>query len=381
MYDSKIEYCFKRNTTVLSDLDEFCNTTQVNSCFTMWELNDPIQKIINVTKSNSALNLTEIIDNSSLLLKGCWVGNSENEDSCVYKKSPKLTLMCFCKNDNCNALDKPTLEQLKQTNFIPNPTTPQLRSSNQNHLFFYLFPFFIFLGLIFLFVYKQRNSLKKKFNCMNQSINAIKQNHQNEIEKQQPLISKSTPKLIELVRQGQYGNIYKGKIERRMRSNEQLTIINSSDQSILDLEQTVAIKAYSEELYDTFRHEYNVFNSPHLEHKNILKFISAEEKQINQTAIEYWLVLEYHENGSLYDYLKRNLITYSQLIEICLNIASGLSHLHNNNSCTIVHRDIKSKNILLKNDLTACISDFNLALVLYPNQSASENLDQVGTVR
>ena len=148
----------------------------------------------------------------------------------------------------------------------------------------------------------------------------------------------------------------------------------------LDLEQTVAIKAYSQHMYDSFKHEYNVYNLPHLKHKNILKFISAEEKRISLTNNEYWLILEYHENGSLYDYLKRNLLTYSQLLEISLNIATGLSHLHNN-SVAVVHRDLKSKNILLKNDLTAVISDFNLALILYPNQLPSENLDQVGTVR
>lgn len=209
------------------------------------------------------------------------------------------------------------------------------------------------------------------------NFNGIKQNHLNAIEIKEPLLFKNTPKIIEQLKQGQYCNVYKGKIERLV-STEQLNLIHPGQ---TDIEQMVAIKTYPQQMYDSFKHEYDVYNLPNLKHRNILKFISAEEKPISPTSREYWLVLEYYENGSLYDYLKCNLITYSQLLEICLNIATGLSYLHNNKNCIVVHRDIKSKNILLKNDLTAVISDFNLALVLYPNQPASENLDQVGTVR
>lgn len=48
----------------------------------------------------------------------------------------------------------------------------------------------------------------------------------------------------------------------------------------------------------------------------------------------------------------------------------------------IVHRDFKSKNVLVKNDLSACIADFGLALK-YENKriTADENHGQVGTRR
>ncbi len=53
-------------------------------------------------------------------------------------------------------------------------------------------------------------------------------------------------------------------------------------------------------------------------------------------------------------------------------MVSGLAHLHQelpprgtlDKKVAVAHRDFKSKNVLLKDDLTACIGDFGLALVL-----------------
>ena len=64
-------------------------------------------------------------------------------------------------------------------------------------------------------------------------------------------------------------------------------------------------------------------------------------------------------------------------------------HLHEeipgkNGMCgkpAIAHRDFKSKNVLLKNDMTACIADFGLALIFEPGKSCGETHGQVGTRR
>ena len=37
---------------------------------------------------------------------------------------------------------------------------------------------------------------------------------------------------------------------------------------------------------------------------------------------------EYHEQGSLYDYLNRNIVTVAGMVKLALSIASGLAHLH-----------------------------------------------------
>lgn len=62
----------------------------------------------------------------------------------------------------------------------------------------------------------------------------------------------------------------------------------------------------------------------------------------------------------------------------------GLAHLHEeipsprSESCkpSIAHRDFKSKNVLLKNDLSACIADFGLALV-FRSQTCGTTHSQV----
>lgn len=46
---------------------------------------------------------------------------------------------------------------------------------------------------------------------------------------------------------------------------------------------------------------------------------------------------------------------------ICIGIARGMAHLHEESRLKIVHRDIKAPNILLDKDLTPKISDFGLA--------------------
>ena len=43
---------------------------------------------------------------------------------------------------------------------------------------------------------------------------------------------------------------------------------------------------------------------------------------------ELWLVTDYHEQGSLFDYLNRNTVTPQQMVKMTLSLATGLAHLH-----------------------------------------------------
>jgi len=79
------------------------------------------------------------------------------------------------------------------------------------------------------------------------------------------------------------------------------------------------------------------------------------------------LITEYHKCGSLHDFLKENTIDTTQLVVMARSIASGLAHLHEPINGThgkpcIAHRDIKSRNILVKTDGECCIADFALAV-------------------
>lgn len=48
---------------------------------------------------------------------------------------------------------------------------------------------------------------------------------------------------------------------------------------------------------------------------------------------------------------------------------------------TVAHRDFKSKNVLLKSDMTACIADFGLAITFEAGKSCGDTHGQVGTRR
>uniref|UniRef100_A0A8C2QQ51 Serine/threonine-protein kinase receptor n=1 Tax=Capra hircus TaxID=9925 RepID=A0A8C2QQ51_CAPHI len=78
----------------------------------------------------------------------------------------------------------------------------------------------------------------------------------------------------------------------------------------------------------------------------------------------------------------------NELCHIAETMARGLAYLHEDipglkdgHKPAISHRDIKSKNVLLKNNLTACIADFGLALKFEAGKSAGDTHGQVGTRR
>ena len=84
-------------------------------------------------------------------------------------------------------------------------------------------------------------------------------------------------------------------------------------------------------------------------------FIAADNKD-NGTWTQLWLVTDYHRNGSLCDYLTNvKELNINSMLSMTTSIASGLTHLHmevhgTRGKPAIAHRDLKSRNILVKND-------------------------------
>ena len=80
------------------------------------------------------------------------------------------------------------------------------------------------------------------------------------------------------------------------------------------------------------------------------------------------MVTDYHSNGSLYDYLVHHSVNERVLLSFTRSIASGMAFLHREIRGSesvkppIAHRDIKSRNILVKADFTCCIADFGLSV-------------------
>ncbi|XP_044421137.1 LRR receptor-like serine/threonine-protein kinase ER2 [Triticum aestivum] len=78
------------------------------------------------------------------------------------------------------------------------------------------------------------------------------------------------------------------------------------------------------------------------------------------------LFYEYMESGSLWDVLhapssKKTKLDWEARLQIALGTAQGLAYLHHDCSPRIIHRDVKSKNILLDKDYVAHLADFGIA--------------------
>lgn len=99
-----------------------------------------------------------------------------------------------------------------------------------------------------------------------------------------------------------------------------------------------------------------------LQHPNLVKLYGCciEGNQLS-------LVYEYMENNCLSRALFGRDATYKLKLNwstrqnICVGIARGLAYLHEESTLKIVHRDIKTSNVLLDKDMNAKISDFGLA--------------------
>nr|KYP43180.1 putative LRR receptor-like serine/threonine-protein kinase At5g48740 family [Cajanus cajan] len=95
-----------------------------------------------------------------------------------------------------------------------------------------------------------------------------------------------------------------------------------------------------------------------LHHKNLVDLVGyvAERRQ-------HMLLFIYTSNGSLASHLygKHEPLSWGLRLSIALDVARGLEYLHYGASPPVVHRDIKSSNILLDHSMRAKVTDFGLS--------------------
>lgn len=157
--------------------------------------------------------------------------------------------------------------------------------------------------------------------------------------------------------EGGFGEVYKGKLG----SGQEIAVkrlAKDSGQGVAEFKTEVVLVAK-------------------LQHKNLVKllgFCVASKEKI--------LVYEFLSNSSLDKFLfgtKDTSLDWETRFKIILGIARGLLYLHEDSRLKVIHRDLKSSNILLDESMNPKISDFGLAKLFGVDQTQGDTNRIVGT--
>ncbi|GLT87013.1 hypothetical protein SLE2022_051170 [Rubroshorea leprosula] len=158
--------------------------------------------------------------------------------------------------------------------------------------------------------------------------------------------------------QGGFGPVYKGKYP----GGQEIAIKRLSSGSGQGLEE--------------FKNEVVLIAK--LQHRNLVRLLGyCVEGQ------EKMLIYEYMPNKSLdsfiFDRTQCLLLTWEMRFDIILGIARGMLYLHQDSRLRIIHRDLKTSNVLLDEEMNPKISDFGLARIFGSRQTVASTTRVVGT--
>ncbi|GIY18607.1 bone morphogenetic protein receptor type-2 [Caerostris extrusa] len=321
------------NVTVGSLLDG--NTTErcskpTDSCYILWQ-EDPRNKSI-----------------ITIISQGCWNDANQKcqQSECIPSRSTKAldnTHFCCCEGNFCN------------TNITDVKSSPECCVDDPAQQFLgqmplympFLIAVFAILGfgafvILIYFIHRIYCTIPKR---SNESLHLMEAPPPSS-----PNFDLDTLKLQEVVARGRYGSVYRGNLN----------------------EQNVAVKKFAYHDQQHFLNERAIYILPHMNHACLPKYIGSKEQIGDNGRPEFLLVV------------------------IILSVSRGLAHLHSEvrkgdklKPC-IVHRDVTSRNILMKADGTCMLCDFGFAIqisgstyVLNGEEVKAEetSLSDVGTLR
>lgn len=294
--------------------------------------------------------------------KGFVLRSSGCFPSCVvgcFQPKSADAFMCCCENNLCNG-DINALIKIKKptaTTTVPVITRPgNSKSHGATGTIIYIvtpiFGFVIVVAVLFKLWSKHKRMQARRAHLFSRSPPST------------PPIQSKTIQMHDIVSRGQFGYVWRACYEHKM----------------------VAVKVIPPHERMSWETERKMYDGFQLRHESILNFHSAE-KRSEDGMLQYWIITEYHEEGSLADYLHKTVVDFQSLLTLVLGMASGLAYLHGEDTSSsvtkpiIAHRDFKSRNLLVKSNRTCCIGDFGSACSFGDSYEPDEAKAQVGTKR
>ncbi|GJM87387.1 hypothetical protein PR202_ga03336 [Eleusine coracana subsp. coracana] len=145
--------------------------------------------------------------------------------------------------------------------------------------------------------------------------------------------------------QGGFGSVYRGVLP---------------DGTVVAVKRAKLLGMQNPHVDVEFRSEVKIMAT--IEHQSLVRFYGYLE-----CGEERIVVVEYVPNGTLRDHLDRSdsegkkLLDFGARLDIAIDVAHAVTYLHMYSDHPIIHRDIKSSNILLTNSLRAKVADFGFA--------------------
>ncbi|KAL6314218.1 hypothetical protein AAG906_011968 [Vitis piasezkii] len=161
-----------------------------------------------------------------------------------------------------------------------------------------------------------------------------------------------------MIGEGGFGPVYKGTLG----TGQEIAVKRLSNNSGQGLQE--------------FKNEVILISR--LQHRNLVRLLGCCIEREERV-----LIYEYMPNRSLdyfiFDQMRRVLLPWQKRLDIILGIARGLLYLHQDSRLRIIHRDLKTSNILLDSELNPKISDFGIARIFGGDQIEAKTKRVIGT--
>lgn len=332
---------------------EKCPTTKF--CYALWQ------------EDYSNKNATVIV------AQGCWSAAEFDcsENACISTKKPQkavnntTTKFCCCKGNMCNVNVSDGFFPSEE-NEASQRSVEHASSNNMLTIFTVVGCSVAFLLVIICVAWIRCSSTPKpspdSVHLMEPPLPPS------------PTFNIDNLKIAESIGRGRYGRVFRG------------TLYN----------QSVAVKIFSSQHRQNYLNERYIYCLPFMDHPCLPKLIGAEERSGPDERPEYLLVLSYAPKGCLQDYLTGNIIDWSTFCKMAQSITQGLAHMHleirkeDKIKMCIAHRDLTSRNIIIKADGSCMVCDFGFAICISGSKyylngeeqiAESTSLIDVGTIR